>query len=117
MRLHLHFQAFNKVFNFDPRVRVLVNISLFPGLVGPPIWPHSHFQAFGKGTNFEPGARDKGCLWMCFYPLGQPSSLIIFSQTFSTQLGAGTLLFCLSQCAILFCTLSVAHGQESQKAQ
>ena len=35
----------------------------------------------------------------------KPLTLIIFSQTFSTQLGAGTSLFCLSQYAILFCTL------------
>jgi len=37
----------------------------------------------------------------------KPSTLIISSQTFSTQLGAGTSLFCLSQCAIPFCTLSL----------
>ena len=33
--------------------------------------------------------------------------MIISPQTFSMQLGAGTSLFCLSQCAIPFCTLSV----------
>ena len=37
----------------------------------------------------------------------KPSTLIISSQTFNTQLGAGTSLFCLSQCTIPFCTLSV----------
>ena len=36
----------------------------------------------------------------------KPSTLIISPQTFSTQLGAGILLVCLSQCAILFYTLS-----------
>ena len=34
----------------------------------------------------------------------KPSTLIISPQTFSTQLGAGTSLFRLSQCAIPFCT-------------
>jgi len=38
----------------------------------------------------------------------KPSTLIISPQTFSTQLGAGTAWFCLSQCAIPFCTLSAA---------
>jgi len=71
MRLHLHFQAPDKVFDSDPRVRVLVDVSPFPGLAGSPIWPHSHFQAFGRGTNSEPGARDKGCLWMCLRLLGK----------------------------------------------
>jgi len=70
MRLHLHFQVPDKVIDSDPRVRVLVDVSLFPGLVEPPIWLHSHFQALGKVTNFEPGARYKGCLWMCLRPLG-----------------------------------------------
>ena len=36
----------------------------------------------------------------------KPSTLIIFPWTFSIQLGAGTSLFYLSQCAIPFCTLS-----------
>ena len=36
----------------------------------------------------------------------KPSTLIISPQTFSIQLGAGTSLFCLSQCAIPFCTFS-----------
>ena len=36
----------------------------------------------------------------------KPLTLIISSQTFSMQLGAGTSLFYLSQCAIPFCTLS-----------
>jgi len=36
-----------------------------------------------------------------------PSTLIIFPQTFSMQLGAGTSLFCLSQYTISFCTLSM----------
>jgi len=55
-------QAPDKVFDSDPRVRVLVDVFLFSGLVGPPIWPHSYFQAFGKGTNFEPRVCDKGYL-------------------------------------------------------
>ena len=38
----------------------------------------------------------------------KPSTLIISPQTFSIQLGAGILLFCLSQCAIPFCILSMA---------
>jgi len=37
----------------------------------------------------------------------KPSTLIISPQIFSMQLGAGTSLFCLSQCAIPFCTLSL----------
>jgi len=37
----------------------------------------------------------------------KPSTLIISPQTFSMQLGAGTSLFCLSQCAIPFCTPSL----------
>ena len=41
-----------------------------------------------------------------FLIIYKPSSLIISSQTFSMQLGAGTSLFCLSQYAIPFCTLS-----------
>jgi len=36
----------------------------------------------------------------------KPSTLIIFPWTFSTQLGASTLLFCLSQYVIPFYTLS-----------
>ena len=36
----------------------------------------------------------------------KPSTLIISSQTFSIQLGAGISLFCLPQCAIPFYTLS-----------
>jgi len=35
----------------------------------------------------------------------KPLTLIISSQIFSTQLGAGTSLFYLSQYAISFCTL------------
>ena len=77
-RLHLHFQAPDRVFDSDPRVRVLVDVSPFPGLVGSPIWPHSHFQAFGRGTNSEPGARDKECLWMCLRPPGNKSVFIFF---------------------------------------
>jgi len=46
-----------------------------------------------------------------FLIIYKPLSLIIFSQTFSMQLGASTLLFCLSQCAILFCTLLVLYEQ------
>jgi len=41
-----------------------------------------------------------------FLIIYKPSSLIISPRTFSTQLGAGTAWFCLSQCAIPFCTLS-----------
>jgi len=41
-----------------------------------------------------------------FLIIYKPSSLIISPQTFSTQLGAGTAWFCLSQYAIPFCTLS-----------
>jgi len=36
----------------------------------------------------------------------KPSILIISPWTFSTQLGAGITLFCLSQCATPICTLS-----------
>jgi len=41
-----------------------------------------------------------------FLIIYKPSSLIISPQTFSTQLGAGTAWFCLSQYAIPICTLS-----------
>ena len=41
-----------------------------------------------------------------FLIIYKPSSLIISPRTFSMQLGAGTAWFCLSQCAIPFCTLS-----------
>jgi len=41
-----------------------------------------------------------------FLIIYKPSSLIISPRTFSTQLGTGTAWFCLSQCAIPFCTLS-----------
>ena len=41
-----------------------------------------------------------------FLIIYKPSSLIISPWTFSMQLGAGTAWFCLSQCAIPFCTLS-----------
>jgi len=41
-----------------------------------------------------------------FLIIYKPLSLIISSQTFSTQLEAGTAWFCLSKCAIPFCTLS-----------
>jgi len=60
--LYLHFQVPNKVIDSDPRVRVLVDVSLFPGLVQSPIWLHLHFQALGKVSDFELGACDKGCL-------------------------------------------------------
>ena len=40
----------------------------------------------------------------------KPSTLIIFPQTFSMQLGASTSLFCLSQCAIPFCTPLAGWG-------
>jgi len=44
----------------------------------------------------------------------KPSTLIISPRTFSTQLGAGISLVCLSQHAILFCTLSSrAHHEGS----
>ena len=56
MRLYLYFQIPDKVIDSDPRVRVLVDVSLFPGLVEPPIWLHSHFQALGKVISFEPRA-------------------------------------------------------------
>jgi len=42
-----------------------------------------------------------------FLIIYKPSSLIISPRTFSMQLGADTSLFCLSQYAIPFCTLSV----------
>jgi len=45
-----------------------------------------------------------------FLIIYKPSSLIISPRTFSTQLGAGTVWFCLSQCAIPFCTLSPSEG-------
>jgi len=41
-----------------------------------------------------------------FLIIYKPSTLIISPRTFSTQLGAGTAQFCLSQCAIPFCTFS-----------
>ena len=41
----------------------------------------------------------------------KPSTLIISPQTFSMQLGASTSLFCLSQCTIPFCTLSLCISQ------
>jgi len=41
----------------------------------------------------------------------KPSTLIISPQTFSMQLGTSTSLFCLSQYAILFCTLSLDAGK------
>ena len=41
-----------------------------------------------------------------FLIIYKPLSLIISPRTFSMQLGAGTAWFCLSQCAIPFCTLS-----------
>jgi len=47
-----------------------------------------------------------------FLIIYKPLSLIISPWTFSTQLGASTAWFCLSQCAIPFCTLSapdIAH--------
>jgi len=62
MRLYLHFQVPDKVLDSDPRVRVLMDVSPFSGLVEPSIWPHSHFQALGKVTSFELRAYDKGCL-------------------------------------------------------
>ena len=45
-----------------------------------------------------------------FLIIYKPLSLIISPWTFSTQLGAGTAWFCLSQCAIPFCTLSPSEG-------
>ena len=47
-----------------------------------------------------------------FLIIYKPSSLIISPQTFSMQLGAGTAWFCLSQCAILFYTLSSGAYRE-----
>jgi len=47
------------------------------------------------------------CIILISLIIYKPSTLIISSQTFSTQLGASTSLFCLSQCAIPFYTLSV----------
>ena len=44
-----------------------------------------------------------------FLIIYKPSSLIISPQTFNMQLGAGTAWFCLSQCAISFCTLSTGQ--------
>jgi len=41
-----------------------------------------------------------------FLIIYKPSTLIISPWTFSTQLGAGIAWFCLSPCAIPFCTLS-----------
>ena len=46
------------------------------------------------------------CIILISLIIYKPSTLIISPQTFSTQLGADTSLFCLSQCAIPFCTLS-----------
>ena len=49
-----------------------------------------------------------------FLIIYKPSSLIISPQTFSMQLGAGTAWFCLSQCAIPFCTLLPQIGSRNQ---
>ena len=40
------------------------------------------------------------CIILIILIIYKPSTLIISPQTFSTQLGASTLLFCLSQCTI-----------------
>ena len=45
-----------------------------------------------------------------FLIIYKPLSLIISSQTFSMQLGTGTSLFCLSQCAISFCILLTSYS-------
>ena len=37
-RLHLHFQVPDRAIGSDPRVRVLVDVSPFPGLVDSYIW-------------------------------------------------------------------------------
>jgi len=47
------------------------------------------------------------CIILISLIIYKPSTLIISPQTFSMQLGAGISLVCLSQCAILFCTLSM----------
>ena len=44
---------------------------------------------------------------LIFLIIYKPSTLIISPWIFSTQLGASTSLFCLFQCAIPFCTLSL----------
>ena len=48
-----------------------------------------------------------------FLIIYKPSTLIISPRIFSTQLGAGTAWFCLSQCAIPFCTLSTGLAVSS----
>jgi len=50
-----------------------------------------------------------------FLIIYKPLSLIISPQTFSIQLGAGTSLFCLSQCAIPFCPLLASIGKKIKK--
>jgi len=50
-----------------------------------------------------------------FLIIYKPSSLVISPWTFSVQLGAGTAWFCLSQCAIPFCTLSVEQTNQTLK--
>jgi len=47
-----------------------------------------------------------------FLIIYKPLSLIISPWTFSMQLGAGTAWFCLSQCAIPFCTLSLVPRED-----
>jgi len=51
------------------------------------------------------------CIILIFLIIYKPLTLITSPWTFSMQLGADTLLFCLSQCAILFCTLSMAQDE------
>ena len=51
-----------------------------------------------------------------FLIIYKPSSLIISPRTFSTQLGAGTAWFCLSQYAIPFCTLSPGPSKNKNQS-
>jgi len=53
------------------------------------------------------------CIILISLIIYKPSTLIISPQTFRMQLGAGTSLFCLSQCAIPFCTLSPVYNVDS----
>ena len=55
------------------------------------------------------------CIILISLIIYKPSTLIISPWTFSTQLGASILLFCLFQYAILFCTLLLSTAwQEAQ---
>jgi len=50
---------------------------------------------------------------LSFYSYSKTFTSVIFSQTFSMQLGAGTMPYCLSQYAIPFCTLLVCQRNKN----